>query len=63
MAQFIRSRDSRALIHYENAHLEYAERLGKDFSDISDVESRMYAPISYLEKYLENDEYKKPFGD
>lgn len=61
MARFIRSRDKRALIHYENAHLEYAERLGKDFSDISDVESRMYAPISYLENYLENDEYKKPF--
>ena len=61
MAQYIRSRDDRALIHYENAHLEYAERLSKDFSDISDVESRMYAPISYLNSYLENDEYKKPF--
>lgn len=61
MAQYIRSRDDRALIHYENAHLEYAARLNKDFSDISDVESRMYAPISYLNSYLENDEYKKPF--
>ncbi len=61
MADFIRSRDSRAIIHYENAHLEYEERLGKDFKDISDVESRMYASLEYLEKYLNDEKNTKPF--
>ena len=48
MARYIRDRDAHALIHYENAHLEYAARVGRDFSDISDVESRMYASTEYL---------------
>ena len=61
MASYIRSRDDRALIHYENAHLEYQDRLHKDFTDISDVESRMYATIEYLEEYLNNPENTKPF--
>ncbi len=61
MANFIRSRKSDAIIHYENAHLEYQSRLCKDFSDISDVESRMYASLDYLESYLKNPENKKPF--
>lgn len=61
MAQFIRSRDPRAVIHYENAHLVYQGKLGKDFSDISDVESRMYASIEYLREYLADPESQKPF--
>ncbi len=61
MASYIRSRDDRALIHYENAHLEYQARLNKDFTDISDVESRMYASIDYLHNYLNDPESKKPF--
>ncbi|MBQ7596818.1 MAG: DUF4981 domain-containing protein, partial [Clostridia bacterium] len=61
MAEYIRSRMPGAIIHYENAHLEYQERLGKDFTDISDVESRMYASTEYLKEYLENPENKKPF--
>lgn len=61
MANYIRSRKSDAIIHYENAHLEYQSRLCKDFSDISDVESRMYAPLDYLESYLKSLENKKPF--
>lgn len=61
MASYIRSRDARALIHYENAHLEYQARLNKDFTDISDVESRMYASIDYLHTYLNDPESKKPF--
>ena len=61
MARYIRDRDAHALIHYENAHLEYAARVGRDFSDISDVESRMYASTEYLKEYLENPENKKPF--
>ena len=61
MASYIRARDERALIHYENAHLEYQARLNKDFTDISDVESRMYASIEYLANYLADPESKKPF--
>ena len=61
MAAYIRARDDTALIHYENAHLEYAARVNRDFSDVSDVESRMYASIEYLTEYLANPESKKPF--
>ena len=61
MAQYIRQRDNRALIHYENAHLEYAEKVGRVFSDISDVESRMYASAEYLKQYLEDPKSDKPF--
>ena len=61
MARYIRSRAPGALIHYENAHLEYAARIGRDFSDISDVESRMYAPLDYLHGYLNAPEHTKPF--
>ncbi len=61
MAQYIRQRDKTAVIHYENAHLEYEEKVGRDFSDISDVESRMYASIDYLKSYLADPEKKKPF--
>ncbi len=61
MAAYIRSRDASALIHYENAHLEYAARVGRDFSDISDVESRMYASLDYLREYLADPSKTKPF--
>lgn len=62
MANWIRSRDSKAIIHYENARLEYEGRVGgRDFKDISDVESRMYASLEYLEEYLNDETHKKPF--
>lgn len=61
MANYVRSRDNTAIIHYENARIDYGERLHKDFSDISDVESRMYAPLDYLDGYLKDDSLKKPF--
>ena len=62
MAQYIPSRDDRALVHYENSHLEFkAVPEGENFADISDVESRMYAGMEYIENYLNNKEYTKPF--
>lgn len=61
MANFIRSRDSKAIIHYENARLEYEERVNRDFKDISDVESRMYAELTYLKEYLNDEKQTKPF--
>ena len=61
MAEYVRSRDPAALIHYENARLEYQERVGRDFTDISDVESRMYASIEYAEEFLASPSRTKPF--
>ncbi len=62
MANWIRSRDKNAIIHYENARLEYEARVGgRDFKDISDVESRMYATLQYLEEYLNDEKHTKPF--
>ena len=62
MANFIRSRQPKAIIHYENARLEYQDRVGgRDFTDISDVESRMYASLDYLEEYLNDPKMTKPF--
>ncbi|MGN0634591.1 MAG: glycoside hydrolase family 2 TIM barrel-domain containing protein [Acutalibacteraceae bacterium] len=61
MRQYIKSRDPEALVHYENAHLEFkAVPVGECFVDISDVESRMYSSLEYTEEYLQN-RPKKPF--
>ena len=62
MAQYIRERDRNAVIHYENSHKEFpAVPEGENFSDISDVESRMYAGVGYIENYLNDPENHKPF--
>lgn len=61
MRTYIKSRDPEALVHYENAHLEFkAVPVGECFVDISDVESRMYAGLDYTVEYLENHS-RKPF--
>ena len=62
MRQYIKSRDENALVHYENAHLEFkAVPEGECFKDISDVESRMYAEVDYIDAYVNNPENDKPF--
>ncbi len=62
MAQYIRSRDSHAIIHYENSHLEFkAVPEGESFADISDVESRMYAGVNYIDRYFAEELSDKPF--
>lgn len=62
MAEYIRARDERNLVHYENAHLEFkAVPDGENFSDISDVESRMYAGVGYIADYLKDEAHTKPF--
>lgn len=62
MREYIKSRDENALVHYENAHLEFkAVPEGECFKDISDVESRMYPSYQYTIDYLNNPEYDKPF--
>lgn len=62
MREYIKSRDKNALVHYENAHLEFkAVPEGECFKDISDVESRMYPGYNYTIDYLNKPEYDKPF--
>lgn len=62
MGKYIKSRDPKAIVHYENAHLEFkAVPVGENYSDISDVESRMYASLEYTEEYAQNKNAKKPF--
>ena len=62
MRKYIKSRDPEAIVHYENSHLEFkAVPVGENYSDISDVESRMYAPLDYTEAYALNKNAKKPF--
>ena len=62
MREYIKSRDPEALVHYENAHLEFkAVPEGECFADISDVESRMYPSYEYTIDYLNKPEYNKPF--
>ncbi len=61
MRAYIKRRDPRALVHYENAHLEFkAVPAGECFRDISDVESRMYASLEYTKEYLDG-RPEKPF--
>ncbi len=62
MAQYIKSRDEKAVVHYENSHKEFpCVPEGEDYSDISDVESRMYAGIVYQREYLADKSNTKPF--
>ncbi|MCR5150353.1 MAG: DUF4981 domain-containing protein [Clostridiales bacterium] len=62
MRNYIKSRDPQAVIHYENAHLEFKSvPVGENYSDISDVESRMYSTLDYTREYAEQPESKKPF--
>ena len=61
MGKYIKGRAPKAIVHYENSHLEFkAVPEGEDFKDISDVESRMYAELDYTKNYLENNP-AKPF--
>ncbi len=62
MREYIKSRRNDAIVHYENSHKEFkAVPEGEDFSDISDVESRMYAEADYIENYLKDEANTKPF--
>lgn len=62
MRLYIKERDERALVHYENAHLQFtAVPEDENFADISDVESRMYPGYAYTKDFLENPPCDKPF--
>ena len=52
MSQYFRKIDPSRLVHYEGVFWN------REFNDISDVESRMYAPPKEVREYLENDPQK-----
>lgn len=54
MAEFFRANDGSRLVHYEGVFHN------REYDNISDVESRMYAPPEEIRKYLESSP-KKPF--
>ncbi|WP_270526803.1 glycoside hydrolase family 2 TIM barrel-domain containing protein [Longibaculum muris] len=54
MAHFFRTRDTSRLVHYEGCVWN------RDYSDATDMESRMYAKAKEIEEYLRNSP-KKPY--
>ncbi len=54
MSRYFHEKDPSRLVHYEGVFWN------REFEDISDVESRMYASPEEVRRYLENDP-KKPF--
>ncbi len=62
MRKYIKNRMPDAIIHYENAYIEFKHKpRNEPFDDISDVESRMYASPEYIEKYFDEHLSDKPF--
>lgn len=54
MAEYFREKDPRRLVHYEGVFHN------REYNQISDMESRMYAKVAEIVDYLEDDP-KKPF--
>jgi len=62
MAEYIHSRCSSAIVHYEGANYAYSDISQKDFYKISDVESWMYPSIDKCKEILSSKKrMKKPF--
>jgi beta-galactosidase len=57
MAEWTRNRDNTRLVHYEGAAQHYK---GHENTECLDVESRMYAPVEFMEQYALNEDNKKP---
>ena len=54
MSEYFRNRDNTRIVHYEGIWWD------RSFNDTSDMESHMYAKVSTIKEYLENDP-EKPF--
>ena len=57
-ADYIKARDTRP-IHYEGNWTIHTEE--EYYTDRIDIASRMYAPPSYFDEFLENEKEKRPF--
>ncbi len=60
MKKYIKSRNPEAIVHYEGANFDYGSRCKENFSDISDVESRMYPAPEDCSRIMKGAR-KKPF--
>ncbi len=60
MRKYIKSRNSDAIVHYEGANFDYGSRCKKNFTDISDIESRMYTAPEDCARVMKGAK-KKPF--
>ena len=65
MADYIRSKDTTRLLHYEGANKGYLEKRGDDldkyYAKATDVESYMYAPVENIVKYCEDEKELYPY--
>ena len=65
MADYIRSKDTSRLLHYEGANKGYLSKRGDDlekyYAKATDVESYMYAPVEDIVKYCENKNELYPY--
>ncbi len=65
MADYIRSKDTSRLLHYEGANKGYLSKrgddLGKYYAKATDVESYMYAPVEDIVKYCEDEKELYPY--
>ncbi len=60
MRKYIKGRNPDAIVHYEGANAQYGEKCKSNFSDISDLESRMYPSTEDCIKIMKAVK-KKPF--
>ncbi|MBQ8402658.1 MAG: DUF4981 domain-containing protein, partial [Clostridia bacterium] len=58
MTQWIKSRDTSRLVHYEGAHSGYNG--GEHKADTTDMESRMYPPASWCDEYCKDEKMTQP---
>ncbi len=65
MADYIRSKDTSRLLHYEGANKGYLAKRGDDlekyYAKATDVESYMYAPVENIVKYCEDEKELYPY--
>ena len=59
MSSYIKARDKKRLIHYEGGNEHYTN--GVSQAGVLDVESYMYPPVDFIEKYAQDESKKLPF--
>lgn len=60
MRKYIKSRNPEAIVHYEGSNFDFGKRCKENYTDISDVESRMYPAPEDCARIMKGAK-KKPF--
>ena len=60
MSDWLRAKDDSRLIHYEGANQSYLKER-RQYDNLTDIESYMYAPVSTCENYCRDEAQKYPF--